>query len=465
MAEQLGTSKGMSENSEAAQRRASFSLSEDLDSETIHELKKTVSDELQERKKSVVIDEPIPENALETNPSTPVHRAQEERVTREEVTNTNENNSSFITPSKEPITDAPSNPDKPTTSVEDQEATMTPSDPKSEAAVANAASFPPPVEHTSAKTDGTVPEEEAMPNSTSGAAAEPTSNSLSPGTTETDQLRAQGPSPDKTSNAHQQNQQMQPLDEVVESHQAVPEPVELTQALATEQSQKAQVNGHTETPTKRSTQTASRSKPLAVATNGTSHDAPTAMKTPSSSSSFPKSPKTPSSGSRKPTTPIKLSPHLIQATKASAARSDATKAPTNKTSRASLRSSIASNASTASTAKAPTRPGRVSEHLLRPTASSSARAGKADQPPTDLRASTSRKPVESTNDFRASTTRRSAPSAASKAAPPRKPAPPKAEEKKREAKAPGEGFLARMMRPTAASAGKSVGKDPKDGKK
>lgn len=62
----VGTAKGVSVNSMQANRRESFSVSEEAGEATVAELKKVVSDEKEERRKSVAIEEAIPEQAVDT---------------------------------------------------------------------------------------------------------------------------------------------------------------------------------------------------------------------------------------------------------------------------------------------------------------------------------------------------------------------------------------------------------------
>ncbi len=63
-----GTSKGTPSNSTAAMRRESFSVSQDLAGE-VAELKKSISEEKEERRKSVAIIEPVPEQAVASRES------------------------------------------------------------------------------------------------------------------------------------------------------------------------------------------------------------------------------------------------------------------------------------------------------------------------------------------------------------------------------------------------------------
>lgn len=63
----LGTNKGVSVNTPQANRRESFSVSGE--SSDVAELKQVLSEEKEERKKSIAVDEAIPEQAVETRVS------------------------------------------------------------------------------------------------------------------------------------------------------------------------------------------------------------------------------------------------------------------------------------------------------------------------------------------------------------------------------------------------------------
>lgn len=64
----VGVNKGTPSNSTAANRRESFSVSEDT-AGSVAELKKTISEEKEERRKSVAIIEPVPEQAVASRES------------------------------------------------------------------------------------------------------------------------------------------------------------------------------------------------------------------------------------------------------------------------------------------------------------------------------------------------------------------------------------------------------------
>ena len=64
---EFGTAKGTGSNTGLAQRRESFSISGEA--EDVQELKKVISEEKEERKKSVAVAEAIPEQAVESRVS------------------------------------------------------------------------------------------------------------------------------------------------------------------------------------------------------------------------------------------------------------------------------------------------------------------------------------------------------------------------------------------------------------
>lgn len=69
-AREIGSNKGVSLNNAQAQRRESFSVSGE--SEGVQELKKAITEAKEERKRSVVVDEAVPEQAVETRVTTPI---------------------------------------------------------------------------------------------------------------------------------------------------------------------------------------------------------------------------------------------------------------------------------------------------------------------------------------------------------------------------------------------------------
>lgn len=71
-AKDFGTTKAAVPSTSLSQRRESFSISGEA--EDVQELKKVISDEKEERKKSIVVDEAIPELAVESRVSRPIEQ-------------------------------------------------------------------------------------------------------------------------------------------------------------------------------------------------------------------------------------------------------------------------------------------------------------------------------------------------------------------------------------------------------
>jgi hypothetical protein len=437
----LGTTKGVSVNSTQAQRRASFSVSEDLDAGAPTELKRVVSQEKEEREKNTSISEAIPEQAVETRESSrappPIHKAPEAMPNLGSIMK----GSDFPEP-------AANNEHLPTEAGAQQHA------PK-------------------------VEEKPAAPLSTD----------------------ALGDNPDKIVTGVQEDVTLKPADltdaATVSGGKALPPPAENLATSSTTQStagiSKAaastpKANGTSAAPTK-----AAIKKPAAISTAK-----PSASKASSARSPLPKSP----GAARLPRTPTTPKPAPAPAASAAASKSPApvkaqpkpaVKAPAPKASRTSLRPSATTTAPTASAAakakapvaevkkpaapkpataapaakdttttspggfkkpkpKSPTRPVRLPSHLTAPTASFAAKHGEEAAAQKVVR-----KP---------STTTRPAPKAApaAKKQPSRASlAPSTAPVKRPESRTStqggaGEGFLARMMRPTASSASKTLDK-------
>ena len=435
----LGATKGVSVNSPQAQRRESFSLSEDQGTAP-SELKRVVSHEKDERERNPSIPEAVPEQAVETRESSrdppPIQSPPEAKpnlgsiLKGADFPEPTTNNEPIPTETKkeQPVaqaekktaapvpTDAPGdNPDKIVTGVQ-EEASLKPADPTGVAAVSGGQALPPPTENL-------VPSSTTLP------------------VVGTPKAAASAP----------------------------------------------KANGTSTTPAK-----ASIKKPAAISTAKAS-----ATKVSSARSPIPKSPgvarlpKTPTTP--KPAPPAASASKSPAPVKAQPQPKPAVKAPAPKPSRASLRSSTALTAPTASAAakakapateakkpatskpaaaassskesattspggfkkprpKSPTRPVRLPSHLTAPTASSAAKHGEeaAAQKVT-------RKPSTATRPQpKAAPAAKKQPSRASLA-------PSTSTTKRPESRAStqggaGEGFLARMMRPTASSASKTLDK-------
>lgn len=470
-------------NSTADQRRESFSLDEAQDAEDIADLQRTVTHEKEKRKQSADVREVVPEQAIEPTPAvTPAHELHEDNAMGsvdnlgnkmqhmdlndgEAVLNTlglPKANSNADLPTEDtdvgqseqtaeevgsPAESPGDNPDKPVSAVEDTDATMKPADPKDEGSVSGGAALPPPAEKLS-----------PLKHNKGGAnqAAAPFGGD---GTSDED---PPAPTPGKTL---------------------------------------GKVNGIAKTPMHSQakptpSKTPSRPPAISTAREASTKATPKTAPMPKSPAGMPKTPKTPTSvhqASPPKSAVSKPSP------KPSPARTDTKpQAPAPKTSRSSLRASTSStataptaasktraaakpNTSTAATThtspttskptrpKSPTRPVRLPSHLTAPTASSAAKHDATGGAPTRTAASSTtaagstlgRKPSTLTRDrgapskplaaaARKETTRPSL--NASQSAPKR---PESRTGHTQSTKAPDEGFLARMMRPTASSSSKA----------
>ncbi|KAJ9661080.1 hypothetical protein H2201_006629 [Coniosporium apollinis] len=470
-------------NSTADQRRESFSLDESQDAEDIADLQRTVTHEKEKRKQSADVREVIPEQAIEPTPAvTPAHEVQEDKAMGAQVNDLGNKvhnmhlnddeavlntlglpkaNSNADLPTEDtdveqleqnaedadsPAESPGDNPDKPVSAVEDTEATMKPADPKDEGSVSGGAALPQSAEKLSPLKHN---------KGGAGQAAAPFGGD---GTMDEDPpASTPGKTPDKVNGIA-----MTPM-----HSQAKPAPSK------TPSSRPPAISTAREASTKVSSKTA----PM-----------------PKSPAGMPKTPKTPTSvhqASPPKSAVSKPSP------KPSLARDTKPSAPAPKTSRSSLRASTSSTATAPTAAsktraaakptttaaaatnhtspttskptrpKSPTRPVRLPSHLTAPTASSAAKHDTTAAPTRTAASTTTaagsnlgRKPSTLTRD-------RAAPSKPTAAAP-RKEATrpslnasqgPKRPESRtggiHTTKAADEGFLARMMRPTASSSSKA----------
>ncbi|OCL01368.1 hypothetical protein AOQ84DRAFT_357909 [Glonium stellatum] len=474
----VGTTKGTSDglNSPTANRRESFSISQEHGADLIEELKKTVTQEKKDRKKSLDVEEAVPEQAVEERESS----IAAPEIRNQETSDTMVNLGSIMkgsafpepgsplekkakveepvakpedtpaTPVKEveekpasPPKDAPSEtPDKPVSSVEDTEASSNTSNPKDEAVVPGGEELPPPVE--------------ALP---------------SPAKNEEKQTEASAKVPAEA------------------PAKASKSTTEKSKASATASQPKAKVNGTTShAPASKTAAKPSSHKPPAISTAKENTTKPSSSK----SAAIPKSPALPKTP-RTPTAPSVTSPNKSPVSKLSLGQAkDQPKAPAAKANKSSLKPSTASVATSATTKpkaqpkpaapattketakettkdtakdtskdtantspfrkprpKSPTRPVRLPSHLTAPTASFAAKREDVVTPQPLVR--------------RPSTAARERPPVPKPTAPTRKPAgrpslgpqPPKRPESRQSVKGPDESFLARMTRPTASSASKT----------
>ncbi|KAJ4357563.1 uncharacterized protein N0V89_002139 [Didymosphaeria variabile] len=444
-AKDLGTTKGVSVNTPQAHRRESFSVSGE--SNDVAELKQAIGEEKEERKKSIAVDEAIPEQAVETRESSrappPVREAagemtnlgsimkgsnfpepeveavQAEQSTDEAPTvQPGEAQAAPVVEEKPAETQAPDiqaeNPDKIVTGVQ-EEASLKPADPTDEAAVAGGEALPPPAEVLS----------------------HPTTAETAPQTPKITENKAKANETPRTN-----------------GRASTRKPA----AISTAKSPARPVRGSStaRSPLPRSplpkTPTAPKATPTATGSKSTT---PAKIQPKAAAPKETTKPVAPKFASR---APAKTSAATAGTTASAATKAKPPVAETKKTTTKAASSAppakIGTTTSTGGFVKpkprSPTRPVRLPSHLTAPTASSAAKHGEeaAEQKPT-------RKP---------STASRPAPKAAAPAAkkPPSRAslAPSTAPAKRPSSRASttagaGDGFLARMMRPTTASASKT----------
>ncbi|KAJ8116537.1 hypothetical protein OPT61_g2049 [Boeremia exigua] len=172
------TNKGTPSNSTASHRRESFSVSQDLTGE-VAELKKSISEEKEERRKSVAIIEPVPEQAIasressagpppvrnepdgemvnlghimkgsefpESSADTEAGAPRPEAAPAPELAAVQEEPVKEEEPTPVPVQETPAeNPDKTTTGVQ-EEVSLKPADPTDASAVSGGKALPSPVE-------------------------------------------------------------------------------------------------------------------------------------------------------------------------------------------------------------------------------------------------------------------------------------------------------------------------------
>ncbi|KAJ4286667.1 hypothetical protein N0V90_012919 [Kalmusia sp. IMI 367209] len=450
---ELGTTKGVSINTPQAQRRESFSVSDDSGDVAVSELKKVVSDEKEERRKSVAVDETIPEQAVETRESsrapppireapetmpnlgsimkgsdfpepeaTPVEQPTEEEPTvqpGEEQTAPVEKNESAAEPL---VTEAPAdNPDKVVSGAQ-EEASLKPADPTDEATVAGGGALPPPTEDLShPTTTEAVPQTPKITESKAEASKTPTTNG-----------RASTKKPAAISTARSP----------VRGASSARSPLPKSPGAA------------------RLPRTPTAPKPTAAVAPSKSPAPAKAQPKPTAAKETTKAPT-----SKTTRAPVKPSSATAGTTASAAAKAKAPAAETRKSTATSTTSTATKTASSAPSSKestttspggfkkprprSPTRPVRLPSHLTAPTASSAAKHGEeAASQKLVRKPSTATKPPQKA----AAPAAKKQPSRASLA-----PSTASARRPESRASTKGgaeEGFLARMMRPTASSASK-----------
>lgn len=442
----LGASKGTSVNCPAAHRRESFSISDDLGEAVPTELKRVVSEEKEQREKSSSVAETIPEQAVETRES-----------------------SRAPPPIREAAGEMPNL-----------------------GSIMKGSDFPEPVGREAEQS-------KAQETATQAVVKSPTPEKAEQKSTHAGPVAAPAQNPDKIVTGVQEEASLKPADlkdeAAVSGGQALPPPTEVLQpsnatgpAPETPKAKesKPKANGKPATHGQ-----AAAKKPSAISTAKAS-----AAKASSAKSPLPKSPsvarvpKTPTTPRPITTPSAAKSPAPTKAPSKTTAPKESAKGPAPKTSRASLRPSTATTGTTTIAAaktkaavteskkpaapkpttsapapkdstttspggfkkprpKSPTRPVRLPSHLTAPTASSAAKHGEdATAPKLARKPSTVSRPAP-----KVAPTAHKQPSRASLA--PSTMTSKRPESRASTKGASDEGFLARMMRPTAASASKT----------
>ncbi|KAF2192625.1 hypothetical protein K469DRAFT_717195 [Zopfia rhizophila CBS 207.26] len=448
IAKDLGTTKGTTDgiNSANANRRESFSVTQEHGENVVAELKKTVSQEKEERKISDAVVETIPEQAVDARESSRPPPPIRDETTKGTMPNLG--------------------------------------------SIMKGSDFPEPeiVDEQKPKVEETAVKAAAKP--------EPTPKKVGEKPVASSSTDAPGNNPDKIVTGVQEDASLKLADlkdeATVSGGEALPPPTEVLPPAATEQH--APEAPRKEAP-KATTSTLSKVKVSGATSNAATSEKTATKKPPAISTS--KAPTTKATSSK---SPLPRSPGLARAPKTpttpkTASSASATKSPAHakeqpkapppapKASRASLRPSTTSTTASAAAKtkasvleskkpatkpaasaskdttqtspggfkkpkpKSPTRPVRLPSHLTAPTASS---AAKHDE---DAAQKPVRKPSTISRHAPPKTTppARKQPSRASLA-----PQPAKRPESRASTKgAADEGFLARMMRPTASSASKT----------
>ncbi|KAF2755231.1 hypothetical protein EJ05DRAFT_479024 [Pseudovirgaria hyperparasitica] len=409
------TSRHYDATSPLAQRRESFSLRQSRDIAQIEELKKTMSNEIEQRKMSVdmgVVDEVVPESAIGSgSTATPILEPTDKTVGAIDTQppETAPHSTAAIeaealptspdAPTTEPLTEKTNssgpateveapliNPDKPNSVKEETPAVTKPSDstdtPAVSAGEASRATQEP-VEQVTKSTSSTVPDATVEP---------PTAKPKA------DDTPAAAPAP---------------VAEPEKKPEKKPEPAKSNGGSSIIAEAKAKLKATT------------TSKPAPIQTKATS--VKPAVKSPT---------KTPTSATSK-TAPVKPAPSTSKAPRASMSSS------TSSSAKERLSGSTSTGSFVKPKPKSPTRPVQLPSHLTQPTASSAAKH--------EAEASVARKPAgrDRTSSFKPPAPVKKAPRASLP------PQPSSRSESRTSTAAPDSGFLARMMRPTASSASKT----------
>ncbi|OMP86882.1 hypothetical protein BK809_0000557 [Diplodia seriata] len=454
--------------STVTQRRGSMSLDPNRDSEVLEELRHTVSSEADHRRASVDIQETVPENAVFTGPTnTPFMEIKEDNAMGTFIDN-DDNKWQDAKKASEP-------------------------GPKAEATNENARSFLEEAAKGLKRVEIAAEEKKSDPNHKSSDASDATATTPTPATTapppaaeepkkEDVALPAEDPTmtqPDKKTDVEDASAQMKPSDPKEESAvsggEALPPPTESLKPLGVE---KTAEEAPAPTPAAEEKAEEKVEPQPEEKANVAPEPVAEAEKTPApAEESEPAGGKSPIP----PGTP--KSP--IASPKSTTSKTSSAKEPAKRTSRTSLKSATSSSAAkprassrpaaekkgthatppfTKPRPKSPTRPAKLPSHLTAPTAASAAKreAEKAEEKKAAAKPKTTtpRAPAVASK----TTTAAAHKNAAEKKAGSRPSLPAQSTAKRPEsrtsrpsvgARAPDDSFLARMMRPTAASASKT----------
>ncbi|KAI9725956.1 MAG: hypothetical protein M1828_002284 [Chrysothrix sp. TS-e1954] len=443
-----GTSAGSTETP----RRESFSMSDDKDGEAIAEMRKTVSNEMEQRKSIPNLPETVPEQAATSALPTPsIESSQAQKP--------------MVIPSKE----KEPRPDKPISADEDDSAVMKPADVKESSVVSEGKGLTPTMDENITKA--------SEPTTSSGAASTPTAAATKPTTnakhspklkSEANAQESAGPA--KTRAERPAALSAKPATTKVTPPKASPG-IKSPPAAKSTEAPKSSDGTAEQSTAKASVSSDTKAKPKQKTQDAAGKASPATKPTPTSAPKKPQSITSPASKSpRGATKPAELPSHLTAPTASSAAKHEKQESSTSPTAKAHreptkpvqlpsrLTAPTSSSAakhepdSSKDSAKAHKKPSELPSRLLAPTAASQAkheepaapsRKPRSSLPPRQFNASTTstagsqgrNKPPSSTRTSLAGGAR---PNGAAKSS-----------------AAPSEGFLARMMKPTAASAKKT----------
>ncbi|KAF2141048.1 uncharacterized protein K452DRAFT_44404 [Aplosporella prunicola CBS 121167] len=489
---QATNAQAQEHESTIAQRRGSFSLDAQRDSEVLDELKSSVSEEREQRRQSVDIQETIPEQAVMTGPTnTPFPEIKEEDAMGMFVNNqanklqdpklsnsagpmqeaTQENADNAVREAarsleqveqdtgrkSEPVEAEPApqqdlaihsteqhsnQPDKVVSAVEDNDAIMKPADPKEESTVSGGRALPNPHEQLLSLA-GKPTQKPAEPAQPPAEPAQPPAEPAQPPAEPAQPPAAEEPVPEPAEEPAKPTLEPSPL--IESSADKANGAAEPEQELAAEPAE---------------------AKPALSETNV--EKSPVASKTPTSVASPAKSASSKTASKEPAKKASRTSLHSQTSTSAPVPKARSTSRP------AADRKPVHPSPVSKPKPKSPTRPTKVPSHLMAPTAASAAKR-EADKAAAEKAAAprktttTPRAPSVASKTTAASSTKTAKPAAGraslDSASRPTAASVSKRPESRTSAsggrrtsaapKAADEGFLARMMRPTAASASKT----------